>query len=113
MIEEIDNYTHEDHDNVVIDKNNFTHVDCIDSEENKKIFKFKDEIIFILDINSYHSASTSFYEKDIYKKLLDGTLDMLILNKLDEPILLDSYRVNYKIESYENYSLRRTYKKIN
>ena len=49
MIEEIDNNTHNDLDKIDIEKHNFKYIKCIDSERDRKIFKYKDDIIFILD----------------------------------------------------------------
>lgn len=59
------------------------------------------------------SYSNSKYESLIFKKLIDGTLDRLILLKRDNPLTTnDGYTITHNVEDELDTKLRDAYRNI-
>jgi len=104
MIEEIDNYTHADSDNIIIYKKDFKFIKY-NGKLNSYIhvFEYKEDIKFTLRLSSSYP-----YELKIYKDITNGTLDFLILNKI-KGYSDGSQVINYSLEPVINTKLRNLY----
>jgi hypothetical protein len=106
MIEEIDAYTHYEDQDIIIKSKEFKHLrhrGKLNSYVN--VFEYKDGIKFTLRVSQSYG-----YDYKIYQGLMDGSLDMLILNKRTEDHETDGHIINYTLEPYVDTKLRNLYR---
>lgn len=109
LVEIIDNYQPVLDEIIIIKKEDLIHLKWkkkLNSYIN--LFEYKNTIRFTLpDSGSYP------YEIGFYQKIMDGSLERLILNKLintsTEELSNDTDRVNYKLEEWQKTKLRDNY----
>lgn len=108
MIEEIDNYTHANSDDIIISKESFKylkHDRASRFNSNFECFSYKNGIYFRFQMND-------IYEKSLYERIMEGKLDSLILVKLDKGFTYLNHKIQYEIESKQNTLLRKEYRPI-
>jgi hypothetical protein len=105
MIEEIDNYNIPLDDTIFIKKEDLKWIKYLGKLNSYiNVFEYKQEVIFTLRV------STSYpYDYEVYNKLMDGTLEILILNKREEEYLDSGHLINYTLEDKKNTILRDLY----
>jgi hypothetical protein len=107
MIEEIDNYTQANSEDIIIQKKDFKYLKSIYGNNIPAIMEFKNNIKF-----AFWGGST--YHSKLYNELLNGSLKELILIKIPEKDFksYQGIKLNYKIESEVNTKLRKAYNPI-
>lgn len=103
LIEEIDNYTHANSEDIIISKEDFKYLKHERASSNNfrsEIFSYKNEIYFKLNMRD-------IYERSLYESIMEGKLDSLILLKLNKKINYLNYEIKYEIESKQNTLLRK------
>lgn len=104
MLEIIDKYKEPVDEVVIIRKNDMAelkHLRKINSYLH--IFEFRKSIRFYLP----DSGNSYQYEASFYKKIFDGTIERIILNKLENSN--ENSEVNYKLEEWHKTKLRDLY----
>ncbi len=110
LVEIIDNYQPVLDEVIIIKKEDLIHLKWkkkLNSYIN--LFEYKNSIRFTLpDSGSYP------YEIGFYQKIMDGSLERLILNKIinntsTEELSNDTDRANYKLEEWQKTKLRDNY----
>ena len=104
MIEIIDNYIPSHDDVVVLKKEDMKHLKFISKSYDRNLFEYNNSIRFILEVKSYLP-----YEKSFYDRIMNGSIERIILNKLDKEHLIDGNLINYKLEEWEKTKLRDNY----
>lgn len=105
MIEEIDNYIPNNLEDIIIKKQDFKHLHHLRiSQNNGHLFEYKDGIKFVL-YNSYPND----YHQEVYSAIMDGSLEVLILNKRDD-YEKDGHIINYVLETRIKTNLRNLYR---
>ncbi len=108
MVEEIDNYTHANSGDIIIKKEDFKYLNHLELNNNYgHVFEYKSGIKFTLFSNS----QTSLYKSVIYSALMDGSLEVLILNKRDD-FEVGKHVINYSLETEIKTNLRNLYRPI-
>lgn len=101
IVEEIDNYSSPSGDLIFIKKEDFrwiSHLGRLNS--NIHIFEYKDGMKFLVSDNL-----------TIYKNLMKGTLDEIILQKKENATEgSDGHLINYELEGFHHKTLRKLYK---
>ena len=109
IVEEIDNFNISLDDTISIRKEDFKWLKFLDNSNSANIFEYKEDIKFILHTDDYNP-----YENSIYNQLMNGTLEVLILEKrkgsgITYKINNKSIQVNYKVQEQQNTLLRNLY----
>ncbi|MGZ9676405.1 hypothetical protein [Flavobacterium sp. GNP001] len=105
MIEEIDNYNIPSDDTIFIKKEDLKWIKYLGKLNSYiNVFEYKQEVIFTLRVSSSYP-----YDYEIYNKLMDGTLEILILNKREEEYVDSGHLINYTLEDKKNTILRDLY----
>ena len=104
MIEIIDNFQSPLDEIIVINKDDLVNLKYIGkSNSYRHIFEFRNSIRFCLP----DSGSTYQYEVSHYKKIMDGSIERIILNKLENAN--EDSEINYKLEEWHKTKLRDLY----
>jgi hypothetical protein len=105
MIEEIDNYNIPKDDTLFIKKEDLKWIKYLGKLNSYiNVFEYKQEAVFTLRVSSSYP-----YDYEVYNKLMDGTLEILILNKREEEYQDSGHRINYNLEEKNNTILRNLY----
>lgn len=106
MIEEIDSYKIPHDDVIIIKKEDFKAINYLGKLNSYlHAFEYKNGVKFTLGESSSYPD-----ELETYKKLSDGTLDILILNKRFEAFKSRSgHEINYNLENKIKTNLRNLY----
>jgi hypothetical protein len=105
MIEEIDSFNNHNEDTIFIKKEDFKSISFLgNSTVHSYIFEYQNGVKFILD-----AAKKNPYHHETYTKLMNGTLELLILNKLDKEHISKGHTINYKLEVLNKTLLRNLY----
>jgi hypothetical protein len=103
MLKIIENYQIPDDDIIIINKEDLKYLKWISElQPHVQLFEYKNNYKFTL-----RTISTCVREFEVYKKIIDGSIDKICLNKID-PINTDSI-VNYKLEPWIKTKLRENY----
>jgi hypothetical protein len=106
MIEIIDKYIPSQDDVIIIKKEDMKYLNFLGKSYDRNIFEYSNSIRFVLEVKSYLP-----YEKSFYDRIMNGTIERIILNKLNKEILIDGVLINYKLEEWEKTKLRDNYNK--
>ena len=107
MVEEIDTYLKiDDEKDIIIKKEDFNEIKHLTYHVYDQLFEYKNGVKFSLSMRDSYP-----YEKEVYKKLMDGTLESLILNKRSEGSEIVGHFINYKVEDKIKTNLRNLYPK--
>jgi hypothetical protein len=106
MIEIIDKYMPSQDDVIIIKKEDMKYLNFLGKSYDRNIFEYSNSIRFVLEVKSYLP-----YEKSFYDRIMNGTIERIILNKLNKEILIDGVLINYKLEEWEKTKLRDNYNK--
>jgi len=104
MIEIIDKYIPSQDDVIIIKKEDMKYLNFLGKSYDRNIFEYSNSIRFVLEVKSYLP-----YEKSFYDRIMNGTIERIILNKLNNEILIDGVLINYKLEEWEKTKLRDNY----
>ena len=104
MIEIIDKYIPSPDDVIIIKKEDMKYLNFLGKSYDRNIFEYSNSIRFVLEVKSYLP-----YEKSFYDRIMNGTIERIILNKLNNEILIDGVLINYKLEEWEKTKLRDNY----
>jgi hypothetical protein len=104
MIEIIDKYIPSQDDVIIIKKEDMKYLNFLGKSYDRNIFEYSNSIRFVLEVKSY-----LLYEKSFYDRIMNGTIERIILNKLNNEILIDGVLINYKLEEWEKTKLRDNY----
>jgi hypothetical protein len=104
MIEIIDKYMPSQDDVIIIKKEDMKYLNFLGKSYDRNIFEYSNSIRFVLEVKSYLP-----YEKSFYDRIMNGTIERIILNKLNNEILIDGVLINYKLEEWEKTKLRDNY----
>lgn len=109
IMELIDSYEISNDDVIVINSEEMNDLKWITKKNDHNYFEFKNSIRF-----SLYGGNASYYqyEKEIFDKLMNGTIKRIVLNKLKTEIDINGFVKNYKLEELEKTILRDNYKKI-
>lgn len=105
MIEEIDNFKSVPLNTIFIKKVDFKSIKYIaETSSSKHVFEYQKGVKFIL-----YNHENIPYHLETYTKLMNGTLELLILNKCDKVHTTRGYSINYEIENENKTRLRNIY----
>ena len=104
MIEIIDKYIPSQDDVIIIKKEDMKYLSFLGKSYDRNIFEYSNSIRFVLEVKSYLP-----YEKSFYDRIMNGTIERIILNKLNKEIQIDGVLINYKLEEWEKTKLRDNY----
>ncbi len=104
MIEIIDKYIPSQDDVIIIKKEDMKYLTFLGKSYDRNIFEYSNSIRFVLEVKSYLP-----YEKSFYDRIMNGTIERIILNKLNKEIQIDGVLINYKLEEWEKTKLRDNY----
>ena len=104
MIEIIDKYIPSQDDVIIIKKEDMKYLTFLGKSYDRNIFEYSNSIRFVLEVKSYLP-----YEKSFYDLIMNGTIERIILNKLNKEIQIDGVLINYKLEEWEKTKLRDNY----
>lgn len=104
MIEIIDNYIPSQDDVVVLKKEDMKNLKFLSKSYDRNLFEYNNSIRFILEVKSYLP-----YERSFYDRIMNGSIERIILNKLNKEHLIDGNLINYKLEEWEKTVLRDNY----
>lgn len=109
IMELIDSYEISNDDVIVINSEEMNDLKWITKKNDHNYFEFKNSIRF-----SLYGGNASYYqyEKEIFDKLMNGTIKRIVLNKLKTEIDINGFVKNYKLEELEKTILRDNYNKI-
>jgi hypothetical protein len=103
MLAIIDNYQLPDADIIIINKEDLKYLKWVSSPQPYvQLFEYKNSCKFTL-----RSTSSSIREFEVYKKIIDGSIDKICLNKIS-PNNANSI-VNYELEPWIKTKLRENY----
>lgn len=111
MIEEIDNCKIALDDTIIIRREDFKSIKFlfyIGNNVNSNLFEYKNGVKFILGSEKDFKG----YNNETYNKLMDGTLEVLILNKRNSVLNSLGYSINYELEPKKKTTLRNLYSPI-
>lgn len=104
MIEIIDNYKMPIEDAIIISKDDLTDLKYIKKLNSYlHLFEYKKSIRFQLP----DSGNSYQYEVSHYKKIMDGSIERIILNKIESSN--EDSETNYKLEDWHKTKLRDLY----
>ena len=105
MIEEIDNFKTDSEDTLILKKEDFKSLNYLGKLNSYvHVFEYKNGVKFTL------SESTSYpHDLGTYRKLMNGSLELLILNKREKEFLSSGHTINYELENINQTVLRNLY----
>lgn len=104
MLEIIDNYQAPLDELIIINKHDLVDLKYIGKTNSyRHIFEFRKSIRFSLPDSGYSYQ----YEVSHYKKIMDGSIERIILNKIENPS--EDSETNYKLEEWHKTKLRDLY----
>lgn len=90
-------------DRIVLKRDDFKLIKYLGFTYNMRILDYNDGCIF-------HLRDDNVYHKEHYDKLMNGTLERLIINRRDNIFIRDNYKINYELESVERTKLNDLYR---
>lgn len=106
MIEEIDNFKADSGDTLILKKEDFKALKYLGKLNSYiHLFEYKEGMKFIL-----RQGDSYPYDLKTYKKLMDGTLEVLILTKCEKEYISSGHSINYELEDIHKTILRNLYK---
>lgn len=105
MIEEIDNYKADIEDTLILKREDFKSLNYLGKLNSYiHVFEYKNGVKFTL-----RNSSTYSHDFETYRKLMNGTLEFLILNKKEKEYTSSGYTINYELENKNKTVLRNLY----
>jgi hypothetical protein len=108
MIEEIDNFKTASENTLIIKKADFKSINYLGKLNSYiHLFEYKNGAKFIL-----RQGASYPYDLETYQKLMNGTLEILILTKRENEYISSGHSINYELEDKHKTILRNLYSPI-
>jgi hypothetical protein len=113
LIQEVERLENSIHgEKIIHEKKDFKFIKRLGTRNNppRQVFQYLNQVIFQLH-SSENAYSASKYETSIFNKLIDGTLERLILLKKASSLTNDGFTISHQVEEELDTKLRDAYRK--